>query len=154
MIGRTAVLLAVTLSAGAALAQEAGEDGRYTIVPAPDGAWRIDRSTGAVSHCAGAGAQTACRLLPDERVAVAEEIDRLNGRIDRLEARLGDLEAERGLVAPEPAPAPPAMPRTPEPDMPTQDELDKALEFTERAFRGFLDMVERLKRDYGAGDQL
>ncbi|MYZ47991.1 hypothetical protein [Propylenella binzhouense] len=130
-------------------AQESSAEGRYATVPAPEGAWRVDRSTGAVELCSGSGPGASCRLLPNERNALFDEIDRLNGRIDRLEARLSDLEAARGLQTPQAPPPAAAAPRGP--DMPTEDELDKALDFTERAFRRMLDMMQRLKRDYGDG---
>src|SRR3569833_630696 len=92
MIGKTSTgLAAVALLAvaDAACAQNppTDENGRYTLSATDNGYLRLDTRTGAVSICTGKGGWV-CRVVPDERAALDQEIGRLQGDIDKLKAQL------------------------------------------------------------------
>lgn len=92
MIGTiSAGFAAVSLVAGAGVARSqtapADENGRYALSATDNGYLRLDTRTGAVSICTGKGGWT-CRVVPDERAALDQEIGRLRGQIDRLKTQL------------------------------------------------------------------
>src|SRR3954454_3228046 len=64
------------------------ENGRYALSPVGDGVIRLDSRTGAVSSCSNSGAGWACYVVPDERVALDQEIGRLQGENEKLKAQL------------------------------------------------------------------
>jgi len=78
---RTIPLLVVALLAFGPSAQAQStpdtENGRYTFSQVPDGMLRLDTRTGAVSLCAKKEAGFACNTVPDERLALENEIARL-----------------------------------------------------------------------------
>lgn len=119
------LLTGFLLTAG--LSQAMAVEDRYALVPTEEGALRIDRESGEVSRCESDG--TVCRLLPDERLAYEREIERLADRVDALEERLAVLET--------------AGPR----GLPDEEDLDRALDLTERTLRRFFGMMRELGRD-------
>lgn len=84
----SAAMLAV-LIATPALAQEAAS-GRYAMTPTAEGMLRLDTRTGEVSLCSNATGTWTCRSVPDDRIALDDEIDRLNAENRRLRARPGE----------------------------------------------------------------
>ncbi|GBE42949.1 hypothetical protein BMS3Bbin10_01020 [bacterium BMS3Bbin10] len=82
-----AVILAV-LVAFPALAQETAP-GRYTMTPTAEGLLRLDTQTGEVSLCSKLAGNWTCRSVPDDRIALENEIDRLNAENRRLRVELG-----------------------------------------------------------------
>jgi hypothetical protein len=120
---RLFLLVTLALLAGDAAARaEApapppGETGRYAMTPADGGFLKLDKETGAVSFCTVEGGLAACRLGADERAAFEAEIARLAGENADLRARLAGPKAE---------------PRKP---WPGEEELDRALAFTEKFLR-------------------
>lgn len=63
------------------------ENGRYTLSASGNGYLRLDTRTGAITICTSK-AGWVCRVVPDERVALDEEIGRLQAEIDALKAQL------------------------------------------------------------------
>lgn len=93
--GVGAVLVAWLLAANAALAQTAPDtdNGRFSLSPVPEGFLRMDTRTGAVSICSDKGGW-ACRLVPDERGALDQEIGRLQADNKKLREQAGPLTKE------------------------------------------------------------
>ncbi|WEF51349.1 hypothetical protein AFIC_002933 [[Pseudomonas] carboxydohydrogena] len=94
MIGKLSAgfaALALFAAADAAYAQTppADENGRYTLSAIDNGYLRLDTRTGAVSVCTPKGGWT-CRVVPDERVALDQEIGRLQGQVDTLKTQLAN----------------------------------------------------------------
>lgn len=67
----------------------ADENGRYTLSATDSGYLRLDTRTGAVSVCTPKGGWT-CRVVPDERAALDQEIGRLQGQVDALKTQLAN----------------------------------------------------------------
>lgn len=91
----TLALAAALMASPDAHAQAAPDtdNGRFTLSPVPDGFLRLDTRTGAVSTCTNKGGWT-CRLVPDERAALDNEI----GRLQADNKRLKDELAQRGTA--------------------------------------------------------
>lgn len=125
MLALTAMLVpALCVGAGAQ------ESERYRLEKTEQGYVRMDTRTGEMSVCEERGGQLVCRVAADERSALQDEIDRLNGAVTALEQRVTALEK---------APAVPGLP--------TEEEFDKTLGYMERFFRGFMDIVKDFEKD-------
>jgi hypothetical protein len=122
---------ALALSLGAAAAQDG--NGRYAMSPTPDGYLKLDSRTGSVTHCQREGAAFRCTLVPDERNALQEEIDRLSRENADLKNRLA---AAGGSAPPPSADAPPPSSSTP-----SDQDIDRALTLMERFLRRFKDIM-------------
>lgn len=140
MTSRT--LLALTLAlglAGASLAAAPGSDekpGRFTMQPADGGFLRLDTATGDVSLCARAGAGFECKPVEDGRdlqrevARLTDENRELKGEIKRLEDLLGPGD---GAARPKPRL-----------ELPSEEDVDKALGYLERMFKKFRDKMKDL----------
>jgi hypothetical protein len=127
-------------------------DTRFSITPTEDGYLKLDGRTGVVSQCRRENGEFACTLVPDERQALQEEIDRLALEVTDLRGQL----AARGMTEPGmtqpgpgigdlPADEPPRVdtPPTPGPraDLPDDREIDRALDLMERFMRRFMNII-------------
>ena len=68
----------------------AGCQRAFTMTPTPEGFLKLDSRTGVVSQCLRQGPNYECRLIPDERAALQDEIDRLtreNARTSKPHSR-------------------------------------------------------------------
>jgi hypothetical protein len=101
----------------------APEGERFTLQPTEGGFLRLNRETGAVSFCTVKEGVSVCRLSADERAALEAEIERLRVENARLKA----------VAAPA---APPSA-------LPSEQEFERALSFTER----FMRRIMRLFRE-------
>jgi hypothetical protein len=124
---------ALLAAASPALAQQPAdpattENGRYSMTPVQDGFLRLDTRTGAVAMCRVVNGAPECRLAADERAALETEIG-------RLQAQNRDL---RLKAPPGPAAAPP-------PNLPSEQDMDRALSFAET----FIRRMMRIMREEG-----
>lgn len=72
------------------------ENGRYALSATDKGYLRLDTRTGAVSICTRKDGWT-CRVVPDERAGLDQEIGRLQAQVDMLKAQLlSDHERAKG----------------------------------------------------------
>lgn len=85
--GFAAVALFASADVACAQTPPADENGRYTLSATDNGYLRLDTRTGAVSVCTPKGGWT-CRVVPDERAALDQEIGRLQGQVDALKTQL------------------------------------------------------------------
>jgi len=85
--GFAAVALFAIADVAYAQTPPADENGRYTLSATDNGYLRLDTRTGAVSVCTPKGGWT-CRVVPDERAALDQEIGRLQRQVDTLKAQL------------------------------------------------------------------
>jgi BMFP domain-containing protein YqiC len=144
LLSRSArLLVALALSAGAALA--ADEGGRYTMTPTDDGVVRLDTRSGAMALCRRTGDQWACEDMDDSQRRLLSEIEKLRSENDILKAQVEHLEATLGLgEGQENAPQAGAPLK-----LPTEEEVDKAFDYLETMLRKLRDRLEKLEKEHG-----
>ena len=144
MTVRLASLLALLLllPAQALAADRHGSDqpGRFVMQPVDGGIMRLDTRTGAVALCTRKGTSFACEPVPDSR-APESELARLAAENRELKDRLARLEAEG-----------PAARKSLE--LPSEAEVDKALDYFERMVKKFRDRMKSLEGSSGKGTPL
>jgi len=115
-----------------ALAADNAAPGRYTLTPSGNGYVRLDTQTGQVSECTGVPSNLVCKSSPDERAALQTEIDRLQKQVDNLKA---DTPPEATAN------------QSPELNLPSDKEVDKAFSFMERVVKRFKGLIEEMHKD-------
>ncbi len=141
---RSLLVLAVTLALAATtvVAQE-GRAGRYTMHKSDDGFVRLDTETGAVSLCQKTGGGWGCRAMADagdtspnsEVARLKKENANLKAEIKRLDELLG-LRGNRDKAAR----------HSRNFSLPTEKEVDGALDYFERMLKKFQDRLKRLEK--------
>jgi len=146
--------LAQDSTAQSQAAPPAPDDSRYTFHRIGDGFVRLDSRTGQLAQCGWAATGWSCKMVPDERAALENEIGRLQRDNAELKKSLlsHGLELPSGIVAEAPVapPVPPANvpdPSAKEPKMPSDAELDRAFAFMKNVWRRLVDMMVDLQRD-------
>lgn len=118
---------------------------------------RLNTETGAMSYCRVVTGNLVCQAGKEEREAYLGSMDSLEERLEAAENRIGRIEnglRDLGAEAREEI-TPPGQkgdgPQTGESgDMnppPEESELDRAMDFAERAMRRFFDVVRELRED-------
>ncbi len=130
------------------------DDSRFSFHRMGDGFVRLDSRTGQLAQCGWAATGWSCKMVPEERAALENEIGRLQRDNAELKKSLlsRGLELPSGIVAQAPtaAPVPPAnVPdaSAKEPKMPSDAELDRAFSFMKNVWRRLVDMMVDLQRD-------
>ena len=137
------------------------ENGRYALSRVGDGAViRLDTRTGTVSNCSNSNGGWACYAVPDERAAMDAEIGRLLAENEKLKAQLASRDATTDGKSSEALPksdkqADPkqADPKTAEGGrkleipLPSDQDMDRAMSFLERAWRRLIDIANRVQKD-------
>ena len=155
---------AFVLVSGAALAQTKPdtENGRYALSPAGDGGvLRLDTKTGSVSTCTNSGAGWTCYAVPDERAALDAEIGRLQAENEKLKTQLAERDGTVSGKTDEALPKSDSL-KKPEPKvaeggrkieipLPSDQDMDRAMSFLERAWRRLIEMANRIQRDAAGG---
>ena len=122
----------------------AGSPGRFTMHPAEGGVLRLDTQTGAISMCKQAASGWSCALVPDDRTAMADEADRLRSENAELKIAIKRLEDLNGVPAPNGPDAGAGRPR-PGVQLPTEEDVDKAMSYVERMLKKFKDKLKELE---------
>lgn len=166
------VLVFALVSGVSASAQDTqgpgSEAARYSFFKVQDTFVRLDSQTGQVAQCGHGGSGWSCKLAPDERAALENEIARIQGENATLKKEL----LARGIELPgnmkaDPAPGP--MAKAPEPNaevrpvpprdvpqesskepsvrLPSDAELDKVMNWMEKVWGRLIDMMVKLQRD-------
>src|SRR5580698_6320916 len=155
-ISLAAVALMAGVGAAAAQPMPDAGNGRYTLSPVADGVIRLDTRTGAVSTCSNNGNGWACYSVPDERAAFDAEIGRLQAENEKLKAQLAAREPTVSGKTDEPLPKSDSL-KKPEPKadgerkieipLPSDQDMDRMMSFLEQAWRGLVDMANRMQKD-------
>jgi hypothetical protein len=146
------------------------EAARYSFFKIQDTFVRLDSQTGQVAQCGHGGSGWSCKLAPDERTALENEIARIQGENAALKKELlargielpGNMKADPAPApmakAPEPKvaepkvaeprPVPPRdVPQEPSLKLPSDAELDKVMGFMEKVWGRLVEMMVKLQRD-------
>jgi hypothetical protein len=113
--------------------------GRYTLQPIEGGVLRLDTQTGAMALCVKQASGVQCDAVPGKQ-AGGDEIDRLTAENRQLRADVRRLEE---LLAADSAPKPPSSPRL---ELPSEEDVDKALSYMERMLKKFRDKMKEFER--------
>jgi len=150
-----AALAAVTLLASAAAHAQSTPDtekGRFTLAPVPEGFLRMDSRSGAVSLCTSNGGWT-CRVVPDERAALDNEIGRLQAENRALkDAAQGTIggKTDMPLAKEDSKKSAQASPDTKTPDKKIELQLppehEKLLALIDRVWDRLIEMAVRLQK--------
>jgi hypothetical protein len=147
MLNRTRLLapaVLVLLATLPASAQTRDAPGRYTMQPIEGGFLRLDTQTGAVSTCrAGSGSLVLCQPAQEESQGLAKELAQLRAENIELKAEVKRLQDLAG-VAPRP---PVAEPPGEKFQLPSEEDVDNALDYVERMFKKFRDRLRSLEQD-------
>jgi hypothetical protein len=146
--GLLVVLLALAgLSGAPAMAQNSPADteqGRFTFHKVDEGFLRLDSRSGQVSLCSHKGLGWACETIPDERLALENEIARLQTGNAALKKEL----LARGLALPDPVkPDPPLAKGEVELKLPSQADIDRVMTFMEKVWKRMIETAHNLQKD-------
>lgn len=154
-----AAIVAVTTVSGTLVAAQSapdGDNGRYSMTPIPEGVLRLDTRTGTVSTCSRNGAGWACYAVPDERSALDAEIGRLQAEVETLKGQVAAGPPVSGKIdeaLPKSDSLKKGEPKAAEGDrkleipLPSDQDLDRAMSFLEKAWRRLIDMANRVQKD-------
>jgi hypothetical protein len=142
MLRRTVITALSCLSVlTTAVQAETPDDGkgRYTLSPVEGGVLRLDKQTGAMALCTRRNDTLVCDPVDDRAVADTGTLAKLEAENRALKDRIKALEesATSGNT--------PKTPEAPENKMqlPTEEEVDKALDYAERMFKKFRDRLQK-----------
>ncbi|AGK56605.1 hypothetical protein HYPDE_24598 [Hyphomicrobium denitrificans 1NES1] len=137
--GATLMVLALASAAVADTTDNAG--GRFTMSPVDGGFLRLDRQTGAVAMCARSGTTWACAPVEDHTpTAAAAEVSKLEQENKDLKDRVKAL--EETLETKTPLDGPPGGKM----QLPTDQEVDQALDYLERVYKKVRDRMKDLDK--------
>ena len=143
---RTFSLLVLALLAFVPLAQAQTtpdtENGRYTFSQVPDGMLRLDTRTGSVSLCGKQDAGWVCNTVADERIALENEIARLQRENGALKKEM----LARGLPLPGGLAGVPSVQQRElnlKVPLPSDAEIDRVMSAFEKMWRRIVDMVQK-----------
>lgn len=142
----SALLAALATIPAAAQTRDAPRDapGRYTMQPVDGGFLRLDTQTGAVAMCRpGAGGAVTCQPADGEQT-LAAEVARLRAENIELKAEIKRLEAIAGVGRPA---APGTEPPAEKFQLPSEQDVDQALDYVERMYKKFRDRLRNLESD-------
>lgn len=136
-------LVVTTVAAGAA-----DRPGRFTMSPAEGGGFvRLDTETGAMTICRPERAELVCKPAVGNDLAGPDEAERLRKENLALKAEIRRLEelvlpAERG---PDSKPANPGEAKPPVFQLPTEQDIDRAMTYLERLLKRFQERMKDLE---------
>jgi hypothetical protein len=123
--------------------------------PVEGGFLRLDKRTGAVAMCARSATDWSCKPVEDRARSNSDELTRLEEENKALKERVKALETalETGK------PAPPAEdgtslegPACGQARLPTDAEVDQALDYMERIYKKIRDRIKDLDKPLPPGD--
>ncbi|WP_439575538.1 hypothetical protein [Phreatobacter sp.] len=128
-------LQAQPAGAAAAPSERDAATGRFILRDSPEGLLRMDTRSGQMSICARQSGNFACRLVPDDRTALTEEVERLKAENETLRRGGGSA-----LVRPAPEQRQ---------QLPSDAEVDRALSIAERVWRRLLGLIRETEPEQG-----
>ena len=165
---RTGIVAALVLGlVGMTPAFGQEQPGRYTMSPVEGGFARLDTHTGAMSLCKAqprdpaGNAAWSCLPIGDGAVEAQAKASKLETENKELRAEVKRMEDQLGLNGPAPTPPvkPGELPTEPRPggksagplNLPSEEEVDKALSYVERMVKKFHDTMKRIESNERKG---
>lgn len=136
------ILPAHHFKAGAA---EVPESDRYTMSPVDGGFVRLDKKTGAMSLCGKANDTWTCEAMQDNSQELREQLDALRAENADLKDEIRRMEEVFGLNGKregEGGPGPQANQPPGKFNLPSEKDVDKAIDYLEGMIRKFRDRFE------------
>ena len=136
-----AMLLAFAFASAATADTADNSAGRFTMSPVDGGFLRLDKQTGAVAMCVRTGTTWGCTPVEDHTPAAAEmELSKLEQENkdlkDRVKALEETLETKPSLNGPPGGKV----------QLPTDQEVDQALDYQERVYKKVRDRIKDLDK--------
>lgn len=142
-----AALLAGAVSVSNAETTQDGE--RYTMSPVDGGFVRLDKKSGAMSLCKKDGDAWACKPMSDDQSDLRAEVDKLKAENADLKNEIRRMEEVFGLNGPKQdgkpgdgLPGPQAGKQLPPLKMPSEKDVDGAIDYLEGMIRKFRERFE------------
>jgi hypothetical protein len=124
--------------------------GRFAMSPIDGGFLRLDKETGAVALCTRKSEAWLCEPVEDKTRGSDDKFARLEAENKSLKDRVKSLEeALETNKQPNTAEGPP--PPSPKMQLPTEEEVDKAMDYVERIFKKFKDRIDRMEKPQPEG---
>lgn len=136
------ILPAHHFKAGAA---EALDSDRYTMSPVDGGFVRLDKKTGAMSLCGKSNDTWTCEAMKDNSQELREQLDALRAENADLKDEIRRMEEVFGLNGKrdgEGRPGPQANQPPGEFNLPSEQDVDKAIDYLEGMIRKFRERFE------------
>ncbi len=137
---RSLFILATVIAMASSSVSHA-ETGRYTMTPTKDGVLKLDTKTGAVSLCRSVSTGWSCKSVDESNNGLRDQLRQLEKENARLRARLDNQhlspDGQGGRKI----------------EMPSEEDVDKAMDFMEKLLGRFKGMVEDLKKDKKNSDE-
>jgi len=140
-IACAATLMTLSLAAAAAADTPADLGGRFTMAPVEGGFLRLDKQTGSVAMCSRTGTAWGCVPVEDRTGdAAAPDVSRLEQENRDLRDRIRALEDTIG--AKPPLEGPPGG----KAQLPSDEDVDQALDYLERVYKKVRDRIKDLDK--------
>ena len=123
--------ISLLLAAGAPATASAQDIQRFQMQRTDNGFMVMDTQTGAASFCRERSGEFVCNETREDQAASQSEIDNLRKKVTELEARIEALEGGSASAG----------------NLPSETEFEQTLNFMERFFRRFVDIVKGLETE-------
>lgn len=137
------LVLACTVALAIPVFAQTPDDGkgRYAMTPADGGFLRLDKETGDVAMCARKGTEWICDAVQD-RTKDTTDIAKVERENKELRERIRTLENKQSGTGGGDSIPPLETPEN-KIQLPTEAEVDQALDYVERIFKKFKDRVQK-----------
>ena len=142
-----AVVCAAVVAAGAPGAT-AQSTQRFAMQPIEGGVLRLDTETGSMALCTKQSVGLVCEAV-DTPGPAARDSERLATENRELKAEIKRLEALLAMETPQKPTS-----RAPRLELPSEEDVDKALSYMERMVKKFRDKLKDLEGGRGRGSEL
>lgn len=137
-------LMAIAGTLPARAEPTADDKGRYTMTPVEGGFMRLDTETGAVAMCTRKADAWACEAVSD-KTASGDDKAKIDAENKELKERIKALEDSMASGKPPSEGGYPSEPPGGISRLPTEEEVDKALDYVERMFKKLRDRVQKFE---------